>query len=121
MVDTLHYLDYVAGLGRIAAGKASWLNTSKLEEDFMQFAAYCPRQALTVKEPLLYSLEGAERGHFQNAMAALGITAPVPAAVDIAGGFSEAHDSDALVFLSPDQMYAGHLTTTRCALFPLGS
>src|SRR3990167_6829549 len=76
----------------IALEQQGRINTSQLEQDFVRFSSYSPKAALKVQLPRLYTLQGEEINHVQQALAALGLqkeNAPptFPKALDIAGEF----------------------------------
>jgi len=108
----------------IALEQQGRINTSQLEQDFVRFSSYSPKAALKVQLPKLYTIQGEEKTHIQQALVALGLqkeNAPpiFPKALDIAGEFEYHPSKEALLFVSPTQFRADHYSSVRSYLNPL--
>ncbi len=103
-------------LKRIARQARGALDTTKLEQDFLDFSSYMPEKTLLVELPRLYKLKGKEREHFSEVLSLLEIKADVPEAVDFSGSFDYSSMSDAIAFVSLQQLNADHYSSSRSYL-----
>lgn len=107
-------------LKQLSLGRTSWLNTNNLEKDFLSFSSLCNNRMLTVRPPKFYSLRGEEYDQFADVLKALNVNQVIPPdMVDISGMFDYSLNQDAVVFISPQQIHADHLSMYRSCLNPL--
>jgi hypothetical protein len=119
-MSRLKWLRRLSNLKSIIGGRKAGIDTTKLESDFLAFSSNCPRSALAIKKPRMYTLRGDEKEQFRAALNALGEeSAEVPRAIDFSGGFGHAALHDAMIFMSLRQVNADHCSTTRSYLNPL--
>lgn len=107
-------------LKRIAKRSSNSSDTTQLENDFLEFSAYSPKKELTVKLPKLFKLQGDQAQKVATALTSIG--APItklPEAIDISGCFDYNQLTEALVFLSLQQVEADHYSSYRSYLNPL--
>jgi hypothetical protein len=118
---TLDYLRKLYMLKQLAeSNKGNSLDTNQLEEDFLKFSSYLTKKALTVQMPRLYPLNGDEYKHFAAAQTALGFQGDaLPRAIDISGAFDYNSKSEAMIFMSLEQLPADHYSKLRSYAVPL--
>jgi len=114
-IDELRRL---ASLGAIARGRDR-LNTSQLEQDFLQYSFHIPRPALVVHSPVLYPLSGDECDHYSRGLTSRGLAPVIPSAIDISGAGSVDSPLDLILFVSAEQIHADHIDMLRSYLNPL--
>ncbi|MBI3334753.1 hypothetical protein HYZ97_04675, partial [Candidatus Pacearchaeota archaeon] len=107
------------GLRVIVNGGAVEMHTNQLERDFLAFSAIHPSHTLSVREPMLYTIEGDEREHLAKLLQSAGRTVPVPVQIGIGGEFMYGTHDDLLIFMSPQQLHAEYFSNGRVHLNPL--
>ncbi len=95
-------------------------DTNELEQNFLAFSAHMDKPSLLVKIPSLYSIDGDEINHIEDALVALDMPdVEIPKSIDISGGFSYTAPEDVIIFASMKQLDADHFSTLRSYLDPL--
>jgi len=108
---------YLGMLGKIGKAKQGFVDTSKLEAEFLTFSSYVQNKELVVRAPKLYAVKGDEVEHMKEYLATTGATENPPG-IDISGSFDYGN-LDKICLLSPQQLNAGHFSRTRSYLNPL--
>ncbi|MBM3199429.1 hypothetical protein FJZ53_00730 [Candidatus Woesearchaeota archaeon] len=107
-------------LRRIVEKNSGRMDTPQLEKEFLEFSAYSPKRALTVRLPKLYTLREGHAKRVADALASVNTPADrIPGAIDISGCFSYDSTTEAVVFLSLQQVEADHYSSSRSCLNPL--
>src|SRR3989344_5846975 len=103
---------------KIATSQA--FDPDTVAKDFLTFSHTQPEKTLSVHLPAPYTVEGAERNHFQAIRTTLGLpTNPLPTTIDF-GGISTIKDPlTTLILLSREQQKADHLRRARSYINPL--
>ena len=112
------FLKYLQELKRIAGGEEAFLNTSKLEQDFLNFSRFLPKKQLSVRVPKIYKMGDDEKKRVAEILAQEKISAK-PEEIDISGGFDYSEGMDLIILLSLKQFDAEHFSRTRSYLNPL--
>lgn len=107
-------------LSQIAGAQNKGFDTTALETDFLRFSQYNQERTLNIKRPKMYELQGEQIVHIQKALDFLGIKTDgrTPQSVDISGRFDYS-DRGLLMFFSPSQLDADHITRSGSHLNPL--